>query len=678
MKSGEVIIKTGGIPHTEIFSYTADGLPWVNHEWLAGIIFYILHEAGRFTLLYIFKSLMVIASFALVIWSGVKKPGVCPACAGIAALWMVIISGGRLYFDIRPYLFTYILLAATIWILYKAYGEGRMSALWYIVPVSLLWVNTHGGYILVYILQAAFLFSVIADGFIFRGKLSGAGKSLLLILTGLAMLTQKAPVYYIFLLLFVSAGIAAFINRNEETEKTDLKKLLSGAVPPFLASLAAGILNPYGAEIFLYPFTFLGDSFYKRNLIEWIPPDLTGANLGFGVSMGLIIVLTAVFSKKLRTYDVAVIAVFSYLSLTVVRHSVLFAIAMVPVVSVLVTPLLAHFAEKSAKSENGVQAENSETQEKSGEDGHGGDMRRQSKATVLKTAALYGSAVCIAAVFFILFVIPGQYRINYRKLNMERQLFPVAGVEFVKNNQLPGRLYNPYEWGGYLIWRLYPDYKVFMDGRANTVYTEEQYRESLSTMRGDPGWDKILDKYNVNFVFCNKILRETNQHLLPDRLGESGKWALIFEDDIEQIFMRKTPENEKIIQAAEQGRLYVPITPYKLSNAAAQCIAKQDLSQAGEFFRKSLVIDPDYIPALAGLGYIKIQTGNRGEAEIIFRRILEIDPSYPSINFNLGKLYEIDGNPTKAAEYYQKELKVNPGFEPARRSLDQILKGNRL
>jgi tetratricopeptide (TPR) repeat protein len=368
--------------------------------------------------------------------------------------------------------------------------------------------------------------------------------------------------------------------------------------------------------------------------------------MSFAIGVAVLLILTAFFGRKLKTADIAVIAVFSYLSLTVVRHSVLFAIALTPVAGILLSEFASYL-----KSKNPVLPEK---------------LRKYS------TYPLIGAYLLITAVFCFLFVIPGHNRVNYTKLNLERQLFPLAGVEFVKNNPLPGRLYNPYEWGGYIIWKLYPEYQVFIDGRANTIYTEEQYRESLSTMRGDPGWDKILDKYNINFVFCNKALRESNMHFLPDRLAESGGWVLIFEDDLEMIFIRKTQENSEIIKSAEQGKLKMPVTPFRLNLQAGNYLAKEDFAKAEELLQGALSIDSDYIPALAGIGYIRVRTGQTADAERIFNDILQIDPSYPSINFNLGKMYEMKGDKQRAAGFYQKELKINPGFEPAKRSLEKL------
>ena len=46
--------------------------------------------------------------------------------------------------------------------------------------------------------------------------------------------------------------------------------------------------------------------------------------------------------------------------------------------------------------------------------------------------------------------------------------YPVDAAAFLKKNRISGNMFNPYAWGGYLIWALYPDHKVFIDGRGLT------------------------------------------------------------------------------------------------------------------------------------------------------------------------------------------------------------------
>ena len=77
--------------------------------------------------------------------------------------------------------------------------------------------------------------------------------------------------------------------------------------------------------------------------------------------------------------------------------------------------------------------------------------------------------------------------------------YPVKAVDYVIANGIKGRMYNEYNHGGYLIYRLAPEVKVLIDGRAD-VYGDDYIMDHgvISTGRG--GWQEKLDALNVDFA----------------------------------------------------------------------------------------------------------------------------------------------------------------------------------
>ncbi len=73
----------------------------------------------------------------------------------------------------------------------------------------------------------------------------------------------------------------------------------------------------------------------------------------------------------------------------------------------------------------------------------------------------------------------------------EAQGFPAAAVDFMLAQRPPQPIYNEYVWGGYLIWRICPDYRVYIDGRAD-VYgdklEEELSRYTTASRAGMNRW----------------------------------------------------------------------------------------------------------------------------------------------------------------------------------------------
>jgi len=86
---------------------------------------------------------------------------------------------------------------------------------------------------------------------------------------------------------------------------------------------------------------------------------------------------------------------------------------------------------------------------------------------------------------------------------VSKQEFPVQLIDQIQPHNLKGRLYNPDEWGGYLMWRLGPDIQVFWDGRQ---LDEGVVRDALSaelpglSMGGRPAWQMIFDKYAIDYA----------------------------------------------------------------------------------------------------------------------------------------------------------------------------------
>ena len=115
--------------------------------------------------------------------------------------------------------------------------------------------------------------------------------------------------------------------------------------------------------------------------------------------------------------------------------------------------------------------------------------------------------------------------------------YPVAAARFVRDQKLPANLYNTYDWGGYLMWTLYPEYKVFWDGRSDSP---RMFGLGLQVMRAHAQWPQILERFRVNTVVTKACTMDTGQHYpIIDALQQSPHWALVFADQSALIFVRR-------------------------------------------------------------------------------------------------------------------------------------------
>jgi hypothetical protein len=113
----------------------------------------------------------------------------------------------------------------------------------------------------------------------------------------------------------------------------------------------------------------------------------------------------------------------------------------------------------------------------------------------------------------------------------ESENFPKAAVDWLLENKSQGNLFNSYGWGGYLIWKTYPEYRVYIDGRAD-VYGDKFIFDYMTIYHAEPGWEGKLNSQGVK-----TILIESNAPLAYV-LSQSTTWRIGFQDKTSTIFTR--------------------------------------------------------------------------------------------------------------------------------------------
>jgi hypothetical protein len=114
-----------------------------------------------------------------------------------------------------------------------------------------------------------------------------------------------------------------------------------------------------------------------------------------------------------------------------------------------------------------------------------------------------------------------------------RKTFPVAAVTAMEQHGSPGPVFNTYDWGGYLMWRL-PHLKVSLDGR-NTLHGDARVWRSIRTWSGREGWDSDPDLVNSSTVIAPRIAALTSLLRLDPR------FSVVYEDELAVVFTRSQP-----------------------------------------------------------------------------------------------------------------------------------------
>jgi hypothetical protein len=112
--------------------------------------------------------------------------------------------------------------------------------------------------------------------------------------------------------------------------------------------------------------------------------------------------------------------------------------------------------------------------------------------------------------------------------------FPVEAAAVIAQRDIREPIFCPDQWGGYLIYRLYPQTKVLVDDRHD-LYGDEFFQDYLKIVFVQPDWSKLLDEKHVDWVLMQK------NSSLGTILGQTVGWKLIDEDGTAVMFHREGP-----------------------------------------------------------------------------------------------------------------------------------------
>jgi hypothetical protein len=112
------------------------------------------------------------------------------------------------------------------------------------------------------------------------------------------------------------------------------------------------------------------------------------------------------------------------------------------------------------------------------------------------------------------------------------EIFPVQAVDWLAENPLEGRMFNEFNWGGYLLFRLWPRELVFVDSQSD-FYGEALMRNYQSILDGNAGSKLLLDEYQVEWAIIQ------TQSPLADLLSSDHEWAVVYLDKVAVIAARK-------------------------------------------------------------------------------------------------------------------------------------------
>jgi hypothetical protein len=471
IRNGELMLRTHALTRVDPFSSSMSGKPWYAWEWLYDLLVGSIHRWAGLNGVVLLTAFVVAFTFAFVLNRTLQRGGLL-----LMAIPFLIFAfaASAIHLFARPHVFTWLLAVIFFVLLDSAERSGNWRPLLWLPVIILVWTNLHGGFVLGFVLLAIFL---------------------------------------------LSAGVKYVLHPSERNVIADwIKKLglVSGACA--LASL----VNPYGYKLHMHIYRYLTDRWLMNHIDEFLSPNLHEVS---GACFVILVLLTffalSVSGRKISISSglVLLFAIYSgfYASRNLPVSSLLLMLVSVPLLS---EPLIA--AGEDSRVVAGIRNPLHVFSSFS---------RRMEKLE----ERLRGHIWPAAAVIFAVIVCWNSGRFGSRQLmnaQFNPKRFPVQAAGFMAQHNIAGPVFSPDSWGGYLIYRLYPRTRVYLDDRHD-FYGDTFFKDYLKIIRISPEWQQQLDATGVQWV----LVPEGSS--LANVLKETKQWTPLYEDSVAVLFHKE-------------------------------------------------------------------------------------------------------------------------------------------
>lgn len=471
IRSGELILQAHSVPRQDPFSHSMPGEKWFAWEWLTEALMAGLHNWRGLAGVVGGAIFVLLASYAA-LYALMIWRGADPLIACAVTVFGAI--AGIVGWLARPHLVS--ILMMVIW---YAMVEGfrRNRSRWiYGVPILIvLWANLHG----------AFVVTLVMLGIYAAGE-------------------------------FMELAV-----RGEWGSREVLNVLKTYLIVGALSALAV-MVTPYGLKLYSHLWRYLTDTPLLSTIQEFQSPDfhsINGKLIEILLLLGIVAAVNAL--RQRRFVETALLLLWAHMTLQSERHVTLAVVILAPMIAEQLSNLMAELIDWAAQG--------AKTRSKALR-----AARNWYRSVMAINFQLTGASCYIAALTILIAAASTGLADKLLSPRFDDRRFPAAASDFVLQNNLPGRLFSSDQYGGYLIYRLYPKYKVFVDGRSDfyrqgTVLDET---DSIRLLKAD--WPDLLEKRSIEWMLLKRGEPLAQVAVL------SGKWSSIYEDSISQILIRNT------------------------------------------------------------------------------------------------------------------------------------------
>ena len=471
LKVGEILVTSRSIPRTDLFSFTAAGQPFVLQNWLAEILYYVVYRMGGLPLLVALNTALLVAALVPVYhlcWEATHHLRLSVFCAFLVNLSLFIFG------NTRPQVFSFACFAVFYWVL-TGYRHQQRDFLWTLPPLIALWANLHGAFVV-----------------------------------GLGLIG-----------LFLGCETVRRLARGPQSDTLSLPELRKLGLILVLTALAT-LVNPETYRVYTYVWTVLRDPGSQLRVVEWQAPpinQLEGVLIFHGPFFLALLVLLSARSRLVLT-ELALFVGFAILALTARRNGIWFVLIAAPLVARSLPTLDGSGVLRGLRRFRYIEA-------------------LAWRVEYWKEAPVpprYGLNVLIASLMLVVTVLVSPWvRPHLSAERLGNRLWeaqtPVGAMDYIEQQGLRGNIFHPQIYGDYLIWRLWPQQRSFVDGRTH-VFAWSLIQDYLLTFE-DRHWQERVARYDIRYLLLSK---DTQASRVIDDARASPDWQVLYEDEVSILF----------------------------------------------------------------------------------------------------------------------------------------------
>ncbi|MFH0731403.1 MAG: tetratricopeptide repeat protein [Candidatus Omnitrophota bacterium] len=619
IKTGEWIFQNLRVPTEQLYSYMIEGKKWVDHEWLFQLFTYLIFKIAGFSGLVILCFIVMSALlFILYLIARRNKYFILSLLVIFASFQLM---RARLF--CRPDIVSLLFTGIFLYLIKEHYDKRRIFLL---IPLQILWVNIHGYFITGPVILFLYLISKIIE--------------------------RNVPLPF-------------FWNENK-ISYNNLKRLTWLL---FLLILAC-LVNPNFLEGLSYPFRVMSSTLQKEDefafkfIAELRPTNLF--DVVFGRDLCLFLLLFIFFSslllniKRICIFDIIVFFICLALFLKARRHVAIFALSS------------GMFALFNLKEFNGIRIK----------------ILNYDIPTI---KPLYCNLIATVACLLIILgctseangFLRTKYIYNLKGdaksivFGVNELICPEACANFIKDSKAHVNIFNHFNCGAYMVRKLFPDYKVFIDGRTE-VYGDDFIEEYHSYFMNPEKIDQLAKEKNVGFVVLYFAEISGISKELFNFLYHSKNWELVFLDVNSVIFARNIPQLKGMIKKNRIKLENFKIEPSQnlIKIAKKEAYYPASYINMARFFydldmpKNTLLaikiaedICPMNVMVQNAKGIALSKLGNYDEAFDAFLKAAKISPLDIDVHKNLGVTYTRLNRFREALREFETALLLDPTDE---------------